>query len=205
MDIKSHLILSFTSLLIACSAPTPIEHDPSLEDDTINYIQKEINLNGEEFEEKEDDVLTELAVYKDSWFEIQYPINFTAYPNEPIDKFENYEFVKTDEAHFLSANGSVEFFVYSPQWGGNPLSYLIKADNEEIENEKTTVDDIDSDIVLKWVTIKNKEGKYTRSYYSKQTESTHLVFGIKYKDQTSYDLFKEDYKAFKKSLIQYAD
>jgi len=113
--------------------------------------------------------------------------------------------VDTDEAYFLSADGQVEFFVYSPQWGGNPISYLDVADNEEIDSEKTAIDEIDPNIVINWVTFKDKDGQYLRSYYSKQTESTHKVFGIKYSDQASYNLHKDEYDAFKKSLIQYAD
>ncbi|MDG1657730.1 MAG: hypothetical protein P8H56_04025 [Crocinitomicaceae bacterium] len=51
----------------------------------------------------------------------------------------------------------------------------------------------------------DKNIKYTRSIYSKKTETTHLIFSIKYKDQETYDEYKDQYSAFKKSLEQYAD
>lgn len=200
---NSILYLLSLTLIVSCNSSTDSSQEVNTEDDTINYIQKEIDLNEtDELEEKEE---VELSVFKGNWFDISYPSNFNSRPTQPLVEAEDYSFIETDEAFFLSPDEQVEFFVYSPQWGGNPLNYLELAENEEPESEKTTVDEIDPSIISKWVTYKDKNDQYFRSYYSKETESTHLVFGIKYSDQASYDFYKEDYTAFKKSLIQYAD
>jgi len=110
------LTISTFTLIYSCSSPDTTNSVNEVAD-TINYVEKEIRLKEEKIEEEvevglEEEAVTELAIYKGSWFEIQYPINFIAYPNEQIDKFEDYTFVKTDEAHFLSPDRSVEFFVY---------------------------------------------------------------------------------------------
>lgn len=202
---KLYLLFVTSTLIFSCGS-SDVATNQINEEDTINYIQKEINLKEleEEIETKEEKS-SALTTFKGNWFDIIYPSTFSSSPSTPIIEVDDYEFVETDEAYFLSADGEVEFFVYSPQWGGNPLIYLDMADNEEIDSEKTTVDEINPNIIVKWVTFKDKNGKYLRSYFSKQTESTHLVFGIKYANQTVYDLYKTDYAAFKKSLIQYAD
>jgi len=58
---------------------------------------------------------------------------------------------------------------------------------------------------IKWMTFEDKKGAYTRAVVSEKTEVTHLVFGIKYKNQKAYDAYKKTYMAFKQSLSQYAD
>ena len=108
-----------------------------------------------------------MKTYKGNWFDISYPYNFISSPSSPIIDRETYKFVDTDEAYFLSADGTVEFFVCSPQWGGNPINYLELADNEEIDSKKTTMDEIDPEILMNWVTYKDKDGNYLRSHYSK--------------------------------------
>ncbi len=81
----------------------------------------------------------------------------------------------------------------------NPLK------NEIVGGVKDAVDEIDSTRTYRWVNFEDKDEKYTRSIYSKKTETTHLIFSIKYKDQETYDEYKDQYSAFKKSLEQYAD
>ncbi len=103
----------------------------------------------------------------------------------------------------------MEFFVYSPLWSGNPKTYLNAAENEELisEKEETSPDPIfkGTDRVTRWLTFKDVSGSYIRSAVSIKTESTHHVFGVKYKNLEIYEQYKNDYLKFKKSLIQYAD
>lgn len=145
------------------------------------------------------------TLYRGSWFDIEYPQNFTARPTVP-----------TDEAYFTSPDGTVEFFVYSPLWSGNPETYLMIAPMEEVISEKTEeVKESErsgqlGDRIVRRVTIKAKDGSYYRSFVSikEQVEAEsylHHVFGIKYKDDASYEKYREAYVAFKKSLKQYAD
>jgi hypothetical protein len=135
---------------------------------------------------------SESLTYTGTWFDVKYPAGFD------VSGTEN-----ADEAKFTSPDKKVEFFVYSPQWGGNPAEYLNLGVNEELVSEKTDQNTYSA-------TIKDKSGSYTRSYLSiknpEGTDSeTHKVFGIKYTDQAAYDKYKEAYTAFKNSLVQYAD
>ncbi|MFA7314383.1 MAG: hypothetical protein WC025_00425 [Candidatus Magasanikbacteria bacterium] len=146
-----------------------------------------------------------VTLYKGLWFDIQYPQNFNATPT-----------TQTDEAYFLSPEGNVEFFVYSPLWSGTPKNYLTMASNEELVSEKIEETKASQqprqygDKITRWVTIKAKDGSYYRSFVSiKEQVDTgselHHVFGIKYKDNTSYQKYRDDYITFKESLHQYSD
>lgn len=148
---------------------------------------------------------TSTARFNGSWFSVAYPDDFTVTPTEPEAEFNDYQYVETDEARFLSADGRVEFFIYSPQWSGDPENYLKLADNEELVSDREDAEEVMPSNIHRWVTIRAKNGSYERSYYSKKTESTHLVFGIKYTDQATYEAYKNAYVAFKKSLVQFAD
>ena len=145
------------------------------------------------------------TLYRGTWFDIEYPQNFTARPTTP-----------KDEAYFISPDGTVEFFVYSPLWSGNPVTYLTIAPTEEVVSEKTEeVKESErsgqfGDRVLRWVTAKAKDGSYYRSFVSIKEQvgtgsSLHHVFGIKYQDSASYEKYREVYVSFKESLRQYAD
>lgn len=148
-----------------------------------------------------------LKDFKGNWFKVEYPSQFQASPLSPIEKTNDYEFVATDEATFVSPDGSIEFFVYSPLWSGNPNNYLQKRANEKIISDKTEKGDGSDPFSTThhWVTFEDVDGKYTRAYHSLRTESTHHVFGVKYTNRKMYEVYKAAYLAFKKSLEQYAD
>jgi hypothetical protein len=165
-------------------------------------------------EDGSDDASMDMSLYEGTWFDISYPSNFTASPQPAEDSLNNR--AQTDEAVFTSPDESVEFFVYSPLWSGEPKSYLEIKPSEELVDEETQVlteaenPDQFGDKITRWVTIKAKDGSYTRSYVSKKAQvdtgsEVHHVFGIKYEDQDAYDRYKDAYQAFKESLIQYAD
>lgn len=204
MKYTIHILTAGLLGLTACTTES--------ESTVIDVLETELDSSNFEVAEvlepeidAEQDYNSPMDTFNGQWFSIAYPEDFIPHPDLPLDTFDDYEYVVTDEAVFAAPNGDVEFFVFSPQWGGNPESYWDALPNEEIESEKTTVDEIDPNRVYRWVTFKDKKGIYQRSYYSKRTESTHLVFGIKYKDQATYDAFKPAYDAFKNSLQQYAD
>lgn len=151
--------------------------------------------------------LTQKEKYNGNWFSIDYPTVFIASPLEPVETWDgDFEHVSTNEAFFTSPDGQVEFFVYSPQWGGTPKDYLEIKANETITSEKEQTSGDDTwPITDKWVTIEDMKGNYMRAYHSRKTESTHLVFGIRYTSQKAYDDYKSAYLEFKKSLVQFAD
>jgi len=152
--------------------------------------------------------------FKGAWFKISYPASF-------VSKAEG-----ADEASFTSPDGSVQFYVYSPQWSGNPVSYLQALPTETVESDTSTPDITSSTNsygttynkkVIRYVTLAAKDGSYRRSFVSTTAgyvttpdsndyaSKTHTVFGIKYQNQATYDKYLAQYLAFKKSLVQYAD
>ena len=144
------------------------------------------------------------------FFRVEYPADFTAYPP---NRKEN----MTDEATFVSPDGEVEFYIYSPQWNGKPR-YLNKRENEIVEANKRKIVSSRDKIGythLTWRTYVDKHGRYNRAFLMRKTncpssntedDCTNItVFGIKFKNKASYNRYKKVYIKFKKSLEQYAD
>jgi len=198
--IKVFFLFIILSLTVACQKPAAIDDITIDEVDVDEVTVKQPIVEELVVDEITSDASTTLATYNGLWFEVKYPENFTASPS-----------YQADEAYFLSPDQTVEFFVYSPQWTGNPENYLNVSPTEELVSEST--DDTGTDYehkVVKWATIKAKDGSYLRSYVSiKEQVGTgsdlHHVFGIKYKDEASYQKYTDAYIAFKDSLQQFAD
>ncbi len=85
-----------------------------------------------------------MDTFKGEWFKIDYPLDFGVHPAGPSEVFNEYEFIATDEASFTSPDEEVQFFVYSPQWGGEPEKYLNPIKKEIVGEVKDAVDEIDS-------------------------------------------------------------
>lgn len=156
------------------------------------------------------------AVYSGSWFDITYPSDFVIRPTAPVFENNGVNCVQTDEAFFTSPDGNVEFFVYSPQWSGDPENYLQVAAGEVKESDKSeTKKEADhpgqlGDKTVRWVTVRAKDGSYRRSFISIRAQigtgsDVHHVFGIKYRDDASYQKYAAAFATFKQSLRQYAD
>ena len=140
------------------------------------------------------------ANYKGAWFDIKYPGDFTVRSSiKSPSASEGY-----DSAFFSSDDGSVEFYVYSPQWTGIPVDIELKPDTEEYAAQK---EEKRNGRIVRFVTIKAKDNAYLRSFVDTKNTglNTRLVFGIKYRSQKDYDRNKEIYLKFKGSLKQYAD
>lgn len=150
--------------------------------------------------------LTNEIKFMGNWFEIYYPKDFSANPTEPLQVWEDISYVETDEAFFLSPDQSVEFFVYSPQWDGEPKDYLIAKENEEIFSEEKTEEE---NIVKTETIFKDKNDEYFRKAISKRETlgdtKLHSVFGIKYVNEDALSKYEEDFNKFKESLVQFAD
>ncbi|MGB3007726.1 MAG: hypothetical protein WBC06_14510 [Chitinophagaceae bacterium] len=134
-----------------------------------------------------------------AWFEIKYPSTFTPRPSlKSATSQQGYE-----SAFFKSADGLVEFYIYAPQWSGNPTDIALK------NTEKTSgaTSKTSGSVTIKWWTITAKNGSYTRTYQETRdnVSNTKWVVGIKYKNQTAYNKYKQQYIAFKASLIQFGD
>lgn len=150
-----------------------------------------------------------LTTYSGTWFDVQYPSTFTVRPGRAYCIPE----AGCDSAYFSSPDGAIEFYVFSPQWSGDPmLDLAVNSATERQVDEKTAVDSSDpvyGPRTTRWVTIAAKDGSYTRSYVDIVDENggsrVRHAFGIRYKDQATYTKWRDVYLQFKASLVQYSD
>lgn len=135
--------------------------------------------------------------YKGAYFEIKYPAGFRVRPSLRSDE-------NPDSAFFTAPDGSVEFYVYSPIWNGDPRDIEI---NEAIESYVSQNTQTRNGIKIRRVTIRAKDGSYLRSFEDTENTNTNnrTVFGIKYRDQNAYNKYRQTYLTFKKSIKQFAD
>lgn len=135
--------------------------------------------------------------YKGAYFEVKYPAGFRVRPSLRSDE-------NPDSAFFTAPDGSVEFYVYSPLWNGEPTDIEI---NEATESYVAQNTEEKGGIKIRRVTIRAKNGSYTRSFEDTENTNTNnrTVFGIKYRDQKVYEKYRQSYLTFKKSIRQFAD
>jgi hypothetical protein len=147
-----------------------------------------------------DEISKEVSNYKGAWFDIKYPSDFKVKPSIKSSNSTN----GYDSVWFASKDGSVEFYVFSPQWNGNPVDIELKPNMEEYVARK---EEKGNSKIIRFVTIRALDNTYFRSYVDTENTAlnTRLVFGIKYRSQKDYDKYKQYYLDFKKSLRQYAD
>jgi len=137
-------------------------------------------------------------VYEGAWFKIKYPAAFAVHPSQRNSSGEGH-----DSVFFTAPDGSVEFYVFSPQWNGEPNDIEIKtgevlvSQNSEKRGEKT----------VRRVTIRARNNSYSRSFEDTEDSATNTrkVFGIKYRNQNAYSSYRQTYLTFKQSLTQFAD
>jgi hypothetical protein len=147
-----------------------------------------------------DELGRNFSVYKGAWFDIKYPSYFMVKPSiKSTQSTKGY-----DSVFFSSTDGGVEFYVFSPQWNGNPVDIELNPNIEEYAAKK---EEKRSGKIIRFVTIRALDNTYLRSYVDTENIAlnTRLVFGIKYRSQKDYDKYKQYYLYFKESLRQYAD
>ncbi|WP_295441303.1 hypothetical protein [uncultured Thiodictyon sp.] len=144
--------------------------------------------------------LSNAATFKGAWFEVWVPPNFTALPSTNAQSPE----VGVDSAFFRSPDKQVEFYVFSPQWNGEPREIALNPATETLGAKETKSA---GNQAITYYTIQAKNNAYTRAYQdtSSPATNTRLVFGIKYANQAAYDRYRDTYIKFKKSLRQFAD
>lgn len=138
-----------------------------------------------------------LKTYKGAWFDIKYPAGFGVVTRQKsASSTTGY-----DAVSFLSTDGRVEFYVYSPQWSGTP-EWISQRPGEKLTGKST---EQAGHKAITYVTFKGTG--YTRSYadYRDAQSNTRWTFGYKYKDSASYHAYRDLYVKFKQSLKQYAD
>lgn len=145
----------------------------------------------------------EYIKYEGGWFDIEYPSYFTA-----IGSIESSNTGYYDSAYFVSPDGNVSFYVYSPQWNGEPTDIALYPEEEKLASETSESFTKDgADIVIRRYTLEALNGSYLRSYEEIEnlTYNTIRVIGIEYYSKADYDKHKAEYLHFKDSLVQYAD
>lgn len=188
---KLGLLLCILTIFVQCEKdiPNTAKFDPA----TGEIIDRSVSLPSENPE------VIEYAKYKGAWFEIQYPKDFTVKNSQKsstrVDGF--------DSALFLSPDGKVQFYVFSPQWSGEPKDIVLKT--SETQTPPTT--QIENGLEVKRWTIQAKDGSYSRSYESSaETDSKiNKVFGIHYSTEKDLAEYRTQYLHFKNSLEQFAD
>lgn len=142
---------------------------------------------------------TAWRVYKGAWFEIKYPATFRVRPSQRSSSASSY-----DSVFFTAPDGSVEFYVFSPQWNGEPGDVAINSRNEVLVSQSS---ERKGSKTVRRVTIKARDNSYSRSFEDTEDEATNTrkVFGIKYRNQDAYSRYRQAYLTFKKSLTQFAD
>ena len=98
----------------------------------------------------------------------------------------------------------MSFYVYAPQWGGEPTDITLDPQREALFSEKRTAQ---SDQEIRWSTICAKNGDYCRAYQETMTHqgSIRTTLGIKYRDEEARQHYLQDYLNFRHSLRQFAD
>lgn len=137
--------------------------------------------------------------YKGAWFEIKYPSGFRVRPSQLSSSASGY-----DSAFFTAPDASVEFYIFSPQWNGEPGDIAINSRSEVFVSQDT---DRRGNRAVRRATIRARDGSYTRSFEDvEDTDSnTRRVFGVKYINSRAYDRYRQTYLTFKQSLRQFAD
>lgn len=138
--------------------------------------------------------------FKGAYFEVKYPPGFKARKSLPSNSFAG----KHDSVFFTAADGSVEFYVFSPLWNGKPEDIEPDPRLEEVVSEDVQGK---GSIKTRRMTLKAKDNSYLRSFEDTENTETNnrTVFGIKYRDRNAYDKYRQQYLTFKKSLKQFAD
>lgn len=136
--------------------------------------------------------------YRGLFFEVQYPASFKARNLDGASEKES------NAATFRSPDGSVELYVFSPQWAGDAPGIALDT-SKEVETDRSSKKSGTG--AYTWYTIAAKDRSWTRTYqdFSDPTQNVHWVIGLKYRSEADFARHKAAYLAFKKSLKQFAD
>lgn len=139
------------------------------------------------------------GVFSGAWFEISYPAGFSVKPSLKSTTAEGY-----DSAEFIAPGGEVSFYVFAPQWGGNPADIALIPEREQLVAEQLRTL---AERETRWFTIAARDGSYRRSYQETvaQQGSVKTILGIKYRNEESRLRYQQAYQQFRKSLQLYTD
>lgn len=100
----------------------------------------------------------------------------------------------------ISEDGTTEFFLFSPQWGGTPYEIFLGAQSK---NEVEVIAAQSFGVVQLELIYEDMVGRYTITRSSDPV--THLTVGYRTKDGTLSKEHLQKYRCFTDSIIQYSD
>jgi hypothetical protein len=147
--------------------------------------------------------------YTEEWFNASYPEAFSLVPVQKSRSGDGF-----DSVSFVAPSKDIEFYVYTPQSGGEASVLEIDAAKERVTSRKMVVSDyrggggafIKDAVEDTWLGISANDGSYVRFVHQRNNvEGLHktIVFAVKCKDMAAYARYKKDYDSFRKSLVQY--
>jgi lipocalin len=149
--------------------------------------------------------------YKGAWFDIEYPAGWKERPASRSTTSVD----GSDNAWFTSPDGSAQFYVFSPQWNGDPKEIALNAKREILVSHgverasrgKMTGGGYLANNVAKWYTVRAKDHSYERSWIDLEDKGLNVrhVFGVKYRNAQTYRKYSAQYEHFRRSLEQFSD
>ncbi len=140
--------------------------------------------------------------FKGAYFEVKYPSQFKARALESSSRNA------ASAATFTSPDGSMQFYIFSPQWGGDPPGIALNSAGETETARKTEKGRSSGvDGTFTWYTIVANDKSYTRTYqdFVATDKSIRWVIGMKYTSDAALQQYRAHYGRFKASLRQLAD
>lgn len=137
-----YILILAISLFVVVSCNSKNENEQTLEQEMLELRKKELELKERELKLKEKELAEQKSEEKDireysyvkyngAWFDILYPSDFTPLPSiKSSSNIDNYKSV-----FFISPDKTVEFYIFSPQWSGEPNDIQLNPDMEKIKDK----------------------------------------------------------------------
>ena len=163
-------------------------------------------------QEQADYPIRGFKTYRGSYLEVQYPLGFTSLRSVTHTQDT---MPKSDEVWFRAPDGSVEFYLFFDPTLEERSAYLDTHPDEISLEQRSQKDSREGRyhnyLLGSQETLKEKNGLYYRSYVAQRSchddaksrsfiDCNLKVIGIKYRDASSYERYKQAYLLFKKSL-----
>ena len=152
------------------------------------------------------------ARYRGAWFNIDYPKGWQVRPSLREGSSPT---GPTESVFFIAPDKSVEFYVFSPLWNGDPKDIALEPDREEIVSSRVgsapRVRQAGGGYlynpVAHWYTVRAKDHSYQRSWVDVEDKGLNVrrVFGIQYRSRQAYQKYQPQYAHFRQSLEQFSD
>jgi hypothetical protein len=133
----------------------------------------------------------QLNTFRGTGFEIKYPTSFKAHGAPGTLE------MSLESVFFSPPDNLVEFYIFSPQTSGVANDILVRSNEKQSQVELQK----GGSSLIKYWTISAKDGSYERTYQETVDVNSgdNWIIGLKYKNQSAFAQYRNDYLAFKKS------